>query len=177
MSEINKNETNFVGYEYKDITTKRELESVYADGYRNFGWILEDTSASGQSLDTVAMKFKRDRKICNKAELTRLQRQFEACVSEIESMEKSKTSTASIAAFSIGIVGTAFLGFSTFSYLDGMLPLMIVLAVPGFIGWILPYFCYKGIQRSKSAKLAPLIDKKYDEIYAVCEKGNSLLVV
>ena len=177
MSETNKSENNFVGYEYKDLTVKREMESVYVDGYRNFGWILEDTAASGQNLATVTMKLKRDRKICNKAELTRLQRQFEACAGEIEGMERSKTTTPSIAAFTIGIIGTAFMGLSTFSYLNGMLPLMIIFAVPGFLGWILPYFCYNGLRRSRTARLAPLIDKKYDEIYAVCEKGNGLLVV
>lgn len=177
MNDTNKKENNFVGYEYKDITVKREMESVYADGYRNFGWVLEDTAAAGQNPGSVTLKFKRDRKICNKAELTRLQRQFEACAGDIESMERSKTTGASIAAFTIGILGTAFMALATFSYLNGMLPLMIILAVPGFIGWIIPYFCFNNLQRSKAVKVAPLIDKKYDEIYEVCEKGNGLLVV
>lgn len=176
MSDIKRNENNFIGYEYKDITVKHEMEGVYADGYRNFGWSLEDTSASGQNPGTVIMKFKRNRKICNKAELTRLQRQFESCVGEIENMERSKTAAATIIAFTVGIVGTAFMGFSTFSYLAGMLPLMIILAIPGFLGWILPYFCYVGLKKSKTTQITPLIEKKYDEIYAVCEKGNGLLV-
>lgn len=169
------NENNFVGYEYKDVTTKREMESVYVDGYRNFGWQMETSSVPEHSLGTVAIKFKRDRKILNKAELTRLQRQFESCAGEIESLERSKTTGASITAFTIGIIGTAFMGLSTFSYLGGMLPLMIILAVPGFIGWIIPYFCYHAIQRTKANKLVPIIEKKYDDIYAVCEKANSLL--
>lgn len=169
-------ENNFVGYEYKDLITKREMESVYVDGYRNFGWQMEASSVPEHSLGTVCLKFKRDRKIINKAELTRLQRQFESCVGEIEGLERSKTTGASIAAFTIGIIGTAFMGLSTFSYLGGMLPLMIILAVPGFIGWIIPYFCYHAIRRSKGNKLSPLIEKKYDEIYAVCEKANTLLV-
>ena len=176
MSEMNKQDNNFVGYEYKNMTVKRSMESVYADGYKNFGWVLENTTASGTNMDTVSMKFKRDRKICNKAELTRLQRQFEACVNEIETMERSKTSGASIAAFTVGIVGTAFMALSTFSYLNGMVPLMIILAIPGFLGWIIPYFCFNSMKRSKTAKVAPLIDKKYDEIYEVCEKGNGLFV-
>ena len=168
-------ENNFVGYEYKELTVKRDMESVYADGYKNFGWTVEDTTTE-HNMDTVNLKLKRDRKICNKAELTRLQRQFESCAGEIDSMERSKTMGASIAAFTIGIVGTAFMGLATFSYLGGMLPLMIVLAIPGFIGWILPYFCFKAIGRNKTNKVAPLIEKKYDEIYEVCEKANALLV-
>ena len=168
-------ENNFVGYEYKEITTKRAMESVYTDGYRNFGWVAEGSAAAEHDPNTVSLKFKRDRKICNKAELTRLQRQFEACVNEIEGMERSKTMGASIAAFTIGLIGTVFMGLATFSYLAGMLPLMIILAVPAIIGWIVPYFCYTAVRRSKINKVAPLIDKKYDEIYEVCEKANSLL--
>lgn len=169
------NENNFVGYEYKNLTTKQGMESVYADGYRNFGWQMETSSIPEHSLGSVSIKFKRDRKILNKAELTRLQRQFESCVGEIESLEHSKTIGASITAITIGIIGTAFMALSTFSYLGGMLPLMIILAVPGFIGWIIPYFCYNAMQRSKGSKISPLIDKKYDEIYEVCEKASGLL--
>ena len=169
-------ENNFVGYEYKELTAKRAMESVYVDGYKNFGWTMEDTTAAEANLNTVTLKFKRDRKICNKAELTRLQRQFEACAGEIDSMERSKTTGASIAAFTIGILGTALIGLATIAYLGGMVPLMIILAIPGFIGWILPYFCFKGISRSKTNKVVPLIEKKYDEMYEVCEKANALLV-
>ena len=62
-----------------------------------------------------------------------------------------------------------------FSYLNGMLPLMVILAVPGFLGWIIPCFCYKKLQRTKAAQIAPIIEQKNDEIYAVCEQGCRLL--
>lgn len=176
MSEITKNETNFIGYEYKDITVKRMMESVYADGYSNFGWALEGTSTSVQNVGSVTLKFKRDRKIRNKVELTRLQRQFDACVAEIETLESSKVTGASIAAYLIGIVGTAFMAGSVFAYEADLLPLTIILAIPGFAGWIIPNFCYRGIRKQKTNKVSPLIDQKYDEIYEACQKANALLV-
>lgn len=175
MSEEKKPSGNFIGYEYHSIIAPREMESVYTDGYENFGWTREEAAASLVGSGTVNMKFKRDRKICNKAELTRLQRQFEACVNEIITMEKSKTARATVTAFSIGILGCVFLGGATFSYLAGMLPLMVILAIPGFLGWILPYFCYRRILAKRGASIAPLIEKKHDEIYDVCEKANHLL--
>lgn len=88
---------------------------------------------------------------------------------------KFKNARAAITAFTIGFLGCVFLGGATFSYLAGMLPLMVILAVPGFLGWILPYFCYRSILKKHGAKIAPLIEKKQDEIYDVCEKANSLL--
>ena len=175
MSEFTKNADGFIGYEYRDVTVKRSMESVYADGYSNFGWALEGTSVPIQNLGSVTMKLKRDRKIRNKAELTRLQRQFEACAVEIERLEFSKSVGASAVAYVIGVIGTAFMAGSVFAYLAGMVPLMIILAVPGFVGWIIPYFSYLKISRKKTEQVTPLIDQKYDEIYEACEKANSLL--
>lgn len=176
MSELTKNSSGFVGYEYKEMTVNREIESMYTDGYENFGWKVESVSpAPITGINAVSMKFKRDRKIQNKTELTRLQHQFDACISEITGMEKSKTSTASITAFTIGLLGTALMAGATFSYLGGLLVFCIVLAVPGFLGWILPYFLYKSVYAKKTAKVAPLIDNKYDEIYEVCERASGLL--
>lgn len=175
MSEITKNESHFIGYEYKDVTVKRDMEPLYADGYANFGWELEGVSAPLQNMGSVTIKFKRDRKIRNKAEITRLQRQFDSCVAEIGRLEFSKTAAASVAAFTVGIIGTAFMAGSVFANLAGLLPLSVILAIPGFAGWVIPYFCYRTIQKKKSAKVAPLIENKYDEIYEVCEKANGLL--
>ena len=175
MSEITKNENNFVGYEYKDVTVKRNMESVYTDGYTNFGWALEGTSIPIQSVGSVTMKFKRDRKIRNKAELSRLQRQFDSCVTEIERLEFSKVVGASTVAYVIGVIGTAFMAGSVFAYTANLLPLSVILAIPGFVGWIIPYLFYCNIRKKKTDKVMPLIDQKYDEIYEVCEKANGLL--
>lgn len=175
MTEASRLTNGFVGYEYHSITAPHEMESVYIDGYENFGWIQEPLAASLAGSGLVEIKFKRDRKIRNKAELTRLQRQFEACVNEIIEMDKSKNALAAITAYTIGILGCAFLGGATFSYRAGMLPLMVILSIPGFTGWILPYFCYRRILKKRGEKMAPLIEKKHDEIYDVCEKANHLL--
>lgn len=174
MSETRNNESGFVGYEYKDVTVNRQLEPVYTDGYESFGWKLED---SALSLDptSVTLKFKRDRKMRNKAELTRLQRQFDACAGEIVSLERSKVTTASVVAYIIGIVGAAFMAGAVFAYLASMIPLMIVLAIPGFAGFILPYFLFGKVRKTKTNQVTPLIDSKYDEMYSVCEKASGLL--
>lgn len=173
MNETSKNKS-YIGYEYKNITVSRDMESVYADGYQNFGWEMEENSSPLRFYSST-LKFKRDRRLRNKAELTRLQRQFDACVNEIENLSLSETTTASIVAYSAGILGTAFMAGATFSYLAAKIPLMIVLAVPGIIGWVVPYFSYRILCKKRAEKVAPLIDQKYDEIYEVCEKANSLL--
>ncbi len=125
----------------------------------------------------TVIRLKRDRKIVNKVELTRLQRNFEACVTEIQTLEKRKTSVATAYALVLGIIGTAFMAGSTFAVTaqPPHIVLCIILAVPGFLGWIFPYFLYKRIWEKQTRKLTPLIEAKYDEIYEICEKGNKLL--
>ena len=59
--------------------------------------------------------------------------------------------------------------------MNGLMPLMVILAVPGFLGWIAPYFCYQKIQRRRAEQIAPIIEQKNDEIYSVCEQGCRLL--
>lgn len=168
-------ENNFVGFEYQDVTVKRAMSAVYADGYENFGWKMEGTSNPPTKVDSVTMKFKRDRKIRNKAELTRLQRQFDACVLEIQSLDFSKYVKASAVAYVIGVLGTVLMAGSVFAVTSNMTALCVVLAIPAFIGWVLPYLCYQSITKKKTNEVMPLIDQKYDELYAVCEKASGLL--
>ena len=151
----------FVGYEYKEIVTDSGKLSFLLDGYESFGW-EEDSRMTESAVvknpvlqQRAVLRMKRNRKIVNKAELTRLERNFEACVDEIEKLERAKTSTATMQ--------------------PPFYVLCILLAIPGFLGWILPYFLYKRIAGKQTEKMTPLIEAKYDEIYEICEKGNKLL--
>lgn len=183
MTDTLKRQKKYVGYEYKEITAEDSMVSLLLDGYENFGWELNeslpDSGAGGKagSISKTVIRLKRDRKIVNKAELTRLQRNFEACVTEIQALEKRKTSVAAVYALILGILGTAFMAGATFAVTaqPPYIVLCIILAVPGFLGWILPYFLYRRIQRRETEKITPLIEAKYDEIYEICGKGNKLL--
>lgn len=99
----------------------------------------------------MVLKLKRNRKIVNKVELTRLQRHFEADVQDIISLENSKTSLATIHALVIGILGTAFMVGSVFAVTaePPIIWLCILLAIPAFAGWILPYFVYKKSRKKR----------------------------
>ena len=168
---------DFVGYEYKEITGPDSRVSQYLDCYACFGWQIDENMPAGSRMGQTTIRMKRDRKIVNKMELTRLQRHFEACVREIEALEKSKTSAATVWALVVGIIGTAFMAGSTFAvtHEPPLIPLCILLAVPGFLGWILPYFLYRRIAAGQARKLQPVIEAKEEEIYQICEKGHSLL--
>ncbi len=183
MEDTGRQKKSFVGYEYKEIIAESSHVSFLLDGYECFGWELDEkrTESKGSKNPSYPKKevlhLKRNRKIMNKMELTRLQRNFEACVKEIEALEKSKTSVATICALIVGIIGTAFMAGSVFAVTaqPPYIILSIVLAVPAFIGWTVPFFLYRRVAEKQTEKFTPLIEQKYDEIYEICEKGNKLL--
>lgn len=184
MEDTRTKKKEYVGYEYKDVITDKSRVSFLLDGYENFGWELDGNiiEAFGENRNPVkqnkvVLRIKRNRKIINKMELTRLQRNFESCVREIDTLEKSKNSAATIYALIIAVVGTAFMAGATFAVTaqQPQVILCILLAIPGFIGWILPYFVYKKVLGKQIEKVTPLIEEKYDEIYEICKKGNRIL--
>lgn len=168
---------DYVGYEYKEVTVRSEDASLYLDCYENFGWLEDENFTAAHSPHFVTLRLKRDRKIINKMELTRLQQHFEACANEIQALEKQKTASATVWALVVGIIGTAFMAGSTFAVVHEppIIWLCILLAIPGFIGWILPCFIYHRIVRRSTQRIQPMIEAKHEEIYEICEKGHSLL--
>ena len=76
MNEIIKNDRSYVGYEYKEILVSKDKVSMCIDGYKNFGWKLDENRKQLTEKEKSIIYLKRDRRIINKAELTRLQRHF-----------------------------------------------------------------------------------------------------
>lgn len=167
---------SFIGYEYKEITVSTEQAGMYLDCYESFGW-QADEELSDLGTHRVTIRMRRDRKIINKVELTRLQRNFEACANELERLEKSKTRKGDMWSIIMGVLGTAFMAGSTFAVTNNppIIWLCVLLAIPGFIGWICPYFVYRYLKESETKRIQPVIEEKLDEIYEVCEKGHALL--
>lgn len=179
MAEIGNNNTDYIGYEYKEVEVKKELASLYMDSYPCFGWEIDPnrTAESEKMYGYVALHFRRNRKICNKMELTRLQRNFDGVLSEIGHLERSKTTKAAAVALLVGILGTVFMAGSVFAVTaePPIIFLCVILAIPGFVLWILPYFLYRRLVRRRTEQVAPLVEDKLDEIYTICENGKQLL--
>ena len=173
--EAGKKEINFVEYEYRKLIVKKTMQAVYADSYRCFGWITDGEVNPTGKPDSITIKFKRNRKIRNKAEITRLQRQFDALIQEILRLEESKKTKASAIAYAVGVIGTVFMAGSVFAINAGKTWGCIILAIPGIMGWIIPYLLFKRISNKKTEQVNPIISQKYEELYCACEKANELL--
>lgn len=172
MSENAKNENKFTMNEYLEVEINQKQLEFCKDCYRALGWTIVNINSG---IIKMTMKLRRDRKIKNREQLGVLQRNCEDALKSIEQLEESKTTKAMAVSLGIGIVGTVFMGCSVFAYLTGMFRLHVFLAIPGFIGWVLPYYLYKNMKKKSSAKAEPMIAHNYDLIYDACEKAVSLL--
>jgi len=178
MHVLIKDGQNFIGYEYREISAEQSKASLYLDGYLCFGWVPDGNMQPTRAMGRMTIRLKRDRKIVNKAELTRLQRHFDACMGAIAALEQSSTQYATMWAIGIGIVGTFFLAGSVFAVTatPPHIWLCAMLGVPGLLGWILPYFVFVKQSQHRLEEIVPLIEQKYDEIYEICAKGSNLLL-
>ncbi len=164
----------FIIYEYLNIPVKQSMETLYIDCYKSFGWQIEGMAVNLKP-NVSELKLKRDRRIRNREEIRELQKQFEVALLKLEKMERLKTSKGTIIALGVGLMGTAFLAGAVFAYLAGRILLCVILAIPGLIGCILPYFCYRRITAGQNTKMEEQIERQYDIIYRVCERANALI--
>ena len=167
----NEHQPSYVAYEYKEIKASGERAALLMDCYQSLGWEAENGTAPGRIM------LRRSRKIMNKAELTRLQRNFEACIEEIDTLQKSKKSKATAVSILIGLIGTAFMAGSVFAVTaqQPVIWLCVLLAIPAFGLWALAPILYPRMVAKRTSIVNELIEQKYDEIYTICEKGSKLI--
>lgn len=183
---------DFVAYEYFSINVTSEKEELYIDCYENFGWTLTSSFNNNGLIDKedyyinnsnvnakklVNLKFKRDRKIPNKAKIISLQKKCENGLKELNRLEKEPNSKGSIYAVILAVIGTIFLAISVFS-ITAINPNYIfgtIFGIIGLIGWILAYPVYKNIKIKQEQINTSLIEEQYNIIYDSCEQAQKLL--
>lgn len=172
--------TDYVAYEYLTVQTNRDLEPLYKDTYRSFGWIIERTATgvlngNGPTPNTITLKLKRDRRIRNRPLINELQRKAENALAQLHALEKSRTTAAISTALALGIVGSAFLAGSVFAIEAGLWLVSVPLGAVGLLGWLAGYLAHGHVKAKQTAKTAPLIDQQYELIYQASEQAARLL--
>ncbi|SEF66004.1 hypothetical protein [Lachnospira multipara] len=97
---------------------------------------------------------------------------------QISSLEKSKTNLATAASISLGIVGLLFIAGSVMIAVGNpkLQLVSVIISIPGFVMVIMANFVYAKLVQLKECKIRPLVDKKMNEIYEICDKGKKLLL-
>ena len=193
------NNNSFVAYEYKNITVKRDSVAIYTDCLSNFGWTLIDELEYGyhqaptnvthiytpvvppvspgrtDDLETVALKFNRNRNISHKLEINRLERKCEDALSSINGIERKSNAYTMGISLGTGIVGTAILAFAVYNFVSSNIAIGVFLAVLGFAGWGIGFFANRKASKKQSVQTDPMIQEQLEIAYGACEQAHALL--
>lgn len=163
--------------EYFQTTVSEAFAANYIEGYECFGWKVDESQPSKKQGEKVVLSFVRDKNILNKTELTRLQRQFEDCMTQIQYLQRRADSIPLATALTAGLVGTAFVAGAVFAVTAAkpIIWLTVLLAIPGFALWGAAYPICLREQKLQREKLLPLIDAKFDEAAETARKAKNLL--
>lgn len=180
---------DFVVYDYLSIDVNPEQEQLYVDCYQNFGWEFVSSNGNNPNQDyyvnnpdinqinLVKIKFKRDRKIKNKAELLILQKKMESTLKKIDKLTKEPEMISTMYSMIIGVIGLLFFVFGILSYIASN-PLYILAVLNGIIGiagFTVAFLINGKIRKQKQEQNETLIEGQYDLIYEYCEKANKLI--
>lgn len=170
-----------VVYEYISINVKKDLEPVYIDSYKNFGWLHINNEKrdyyinSNPTPDIVEIKFKRNAKINNKEELQKLQKRCEKAFLTVSKLEKIPQALAMSYSLSIGIIAAIFIAISVWSVIGKMWFPAILCGIIGVIGCAFPYSIYKNVKNKKETENRPKIDEQQNIIYETYEQARKIL--
>lgn len=173
-----------VTYEYLSLNIKDDLEPMYIDFYESLGWISINTGKrdyyinSDPKKNLINIKFKRNRRIQNKEELNKLQKQMEEIMSNIEKIEKRPNTKATIYAMIVGIIGLGFMALALGASTGESMRIVptVIFSVLTILCWSIPPFLYKEIVKKETEKIKVEIDKEHEKIYDICEKGKDILL-
>ena len=175
----------YVAYEYTSINVKQELEPMYIDYYKYFGWIYVNDNKkrdyyinNNVNQDVVNLKFKRNRNIKNKAKLQELQDKCINAFLKVNKLEKEPHEKATIYALIIGLMAIIFI-LLTVLCVTGTKILWIPAIICGLVGlasFIAPYFVYKKVWTKKEFENRDKIQKEQDIIDDTCKEAIEILV-
>jgi len=184
---------DFVAYEYKKIMVKRDSVSVFTDCLSNFGWILIDEYEYGyqpevtsytpvhtverhtNDLETVVLKFKRDRHIRNKLEVSKLERKCETALSSAGSLERKNNAYKMGITLGVGILGAVFLAIAVFNFISANVIIGVFLTILGIAGLGIGYLANRKVEQKRSEQTEPMIQQQLEIAYEACEQAHALL--
>jgi len=165
-------EKEFIAYEYKEVIINKKRLDLYLDCVINLGW---EVTNKENYLGKIKLNLKRNYKINNREEVLKLEKDFEEKFNLLERINNEKYDLGLMISLTVGLIGTACLAGATFSFLASKIGLMIILAIPGFVGWFLPYFINKKINNKNLVKVEQKNTELKNEIYSSMEKAFALL--
>jgi len=174
MSDVDRTTTpHRVTYEYIDVLVRPEQQAWYQDIFQSFGWVAQRLPQPHGG--TVNLRFRRDREWGNRPLLVELQRRSEQALAAIETLERSRTITATLAAWGVGVVGAMFFAASILGLAGLPTWLLLLLGVNGLLVLGLACLVHTRATGKRTAEVVAEIERRKDAIRAYCHEAAQLL--
>lgn len=163
-------------FEYASTTVENELVQVAIDSYESLGY--EFTGRRASTAGKIAtLSFRRNRKVHGKAQLAKIQRAMDDAIASIGRMEGEKSRKAVSQALAIGIVSALVLGVGMCCTMvwEGLMAIGIVVGLLGIAGCVGGFLRYRAVLDRETTRLAPSIEKAYDNLATLCEEAQAVL--
>ena len=159
------------------MNAKADLVQAAIDCYESLGWELTGQRASDLG-GQVTLSFRRSRKVCAKAQLSKIQRAMDDALNSIANMEVEKTKKARSQAIALGTVSALIfgLGMSCTMVWPHLMAIGIVVGIIGIVGCVLTWLSYRKTCAAETARLNPLIEEAYDRLATQCEEAQAVLL-
>lgn len=167
-------DTGFAAYEYSSITAPRDLEPLYVDALRNFGWEAEHDGH--QAGTAVRLRLRRRRLTQSRREVGELQRSTERALRSIATLQRSVVVGPLILSGIVGLVGCALLFVSVmWTTTSGVTVLPVLVGFLGLMAWLAAYGVFVALRRRREETIAPEVDRLHDIVFDNGEKAASLM--
>lgn len=164
----------FAAYEYSSVRAPRDLEPLYIDAYRNFGWEAEPDGR--QVGAAVNLRLRRPRVTGSRRELGELERSTRRALESIASLQRSCVVVPLVVSGLIGLLGCALLFVSVMGVSTGGVALApIAIGIGGLMLWLIAYGAFVALQRRRVRATAPEIDRLHDVVFDNGERAAALI--
>ncbi|MDR0293263.1 MAG: MMPL family transporter [Oscillospiraceae bacterium] len=169
---------------HESFNTIADLKDTayYAGCYASFGWELSKSkiksNPSSAIEDRVVLNFKRNVNLANREKLNVLQEKCEISLREIERLEKRKNSLAISVALLLGLLAAGVVVGSVVGFTRDFITSPWVFALTNLLGVLMtipPAIVYNKINKAKTARLTPQIEKQTGLINEFCVEARKLL--
>lgn len=171
-------------YEYATACVSRDLEDLYHEAYRSFGWRVESheppraarvAARSVPSAGDVVLRLRRHRDLPHRTRIAELQREAESALADIDQFERFTTSSANAVSRVLALVGAALLAASAFSFPVGSSALVAALGGLGLLAWLGGLVANTAIRRRWASEVGPAIDRRYETVHRAIKQSLPLL--
>lgn len=164
----------FVSYEYAQVSAPKNLEPLYTDAYRSFGWTVEATDGGGAQ--SVRIDLKRDREIRSRSVIQELQRKAEGALARITQLERSRKTVPTMVGIVLGLLGCVPLAISVFMITGGAAGLVSTgLGAIGLLLWVAGFLSYRAVKSGRASRIDAGIAREQDVIATAGQQAARLL--